>query len=186
MWTRKSSLPSSSGVVFPNIPRVVVAVVCIFGQLAWICQAQSSKNATTDPLEVQIINSVFRTINISADTNLWNISGEPCSGAATNSTPFTNQYMTPLIKCDCSYNDNTTCHITHLTLGNTIVDGTIPDELWNLTYLVNLDLSYNRFTGSLSPAIGNLTQLQYLNVSGNALSGEIPAEIWQLTELKSL
>ncbi|KAK4753123.1 hypothetical protein SAY87_021921 [Trapa incisa] len=42
------------------------------------------------------------------------------------------------------------------------VSGTIPEELWSLTHLTNLNLSKNVLTGPLSPSIGNLTQMQYL------------------------
>ncbi|KAI6691657.1 hypothetical protein NL676_028485 [Syzygium grande] len=66
------------------------------------------------------------------------------------------------------------------------VAGPIPDELWNLTYLFDLNLAQNLLTGSLSPSIGNLTRMQYLSVGINALSGEIPPQLGLLTELLSL
>ncbi|KAK3428398.1 hypothetical protein EUGRSUZ_F04436 [Eucalyptus grandis] len=66
------------------------------------------------------------------------------------------------------------------------VDGPIPDELWNLTYLFNLNLAQNLLSGSLSPSIGNLTRMQYLSLGINALSGELPPQLGQLTELLSL
>jgi hypothetical protein len=46
----------------------------------------------------------------------WNISGEPCSGAAVDSSTEIdgNYYFNPEIKCDCSFNSNTICHITKL------------------------------------------------------------------------
>ncbi|KAK4753126.1 hypothetical protein SAY87_021924 [Trapa incisa] len=42
------------------------------------------------------------------------------------------------------------------------VTGPIPDELWTLIYLFDLNLGQNVLTGSLSPSIGNLTRMQYL------------------------
>ncbi|XP_075644967.1 uncharacterized protein LOC142615953 [Castanea sativa] len=42
------------------------------------------------------------------------------------------------------------------------VVGVIPEELWSLTFLFNLNLSQNYLTGSLSASIGNLTSMQYL------------------------
>ncbi|KAI6691701.1 hypothetical protein NL676_028529 [Syzygium grande] len=66
------------------------------------------------------------------------------------------------------------------------VAGPIPDELWNLTYLSDLNLAQNLLTGSLSPSIGNLTRMQYLSVGINALSGELPPQLGLLTELLSL
>ncbi|KAI6684291.1 hypothetical protein NL676_030204 [Syzygium grande] len=41
---------------------------------------------TTDPLEVQALNRVFQQWNLTAPPNMWNISGEPCSGAALSET----------------------------------------------------------------------------------------------------
>ncbi|KAK4744403.1 hypothetical protein SAY87_010715 [Trapa incisa] len=66
------------------------------------------------------------------------------------------------------------------------VSGTIPDELWNLTYLFNLNLAQNVLTGPLSPSIGNLNRMQYLTFGINALSGEIPKELGMLSSLISL
>uniref|UniRef100_A0A453GB33 Uncharacterized protein n=1 Tax=Aegilops tauschii subsp. strangulata TaxID=200361 RepID=A0A453GB33_AEGTS len=45
----------------------------------------------------------------------WNISGEPCSGAAIDGTDIdSDPELKPAIKCDCSYNASTVCHITRL------------------------------------------------------------------------
>jgi hypothetical protein len=46
----------------------------------------------------------------------WNISGEPCSGAAVDDGIGLdgNSEFNPGIKCDCSFNSNTVCHITML------------------------------------------------------------------------
>lgn len=62
---------------------------------------------------VKALNSIFQKWDIEA-APLWNISGEPCSGSAINGTEFENEANNPAIKCDCSYDDNTTCHITQL------------------------------------------------------------------------
>ncbi|KAK7831883.1 putative lrr receptor-like serine/threonine-protein kinase, partial [Quercus suber] len=86
-------------------PLLVLAfcVACIFGQLFELAQAQNRTQAATDPAE-----------GISAPSNQWNISGEPCNGAAIDSTDFKDGNFNPLIKCDCSANSNSTCHITQL------------------------------------------------------------------------
>ncbi|KAJ6733329.1 PROMASTIGOTE SURFACE ANTIGEN PROTEIN PSA [Salix koriyanagi] len=66
------------------------------------------------------------------------------------------------------------------------VIGAIPDELWSLTYLTNLNLGQNYLTGILSPSIGNLTRIQYLTIGIHASSGELPKELGMLTDLKVL
>jgi hypothetical protein len=45
----------------------------------------------------------------------WNISGEPCSGVAIDETGVDNNpNINPAIKCDCSFNAGTVCHIIRL------------------------------------------------------------------------
>ncbi|CAE5959355.1 unnamed protein product [Arabidopsis arenosa] len=62
----------------------------------------------------------------------------------------------------------------------------IPLEIWNMTGLVELDLSTNNLTGELPEAIGNLTNLSRLRLNANQLSGRVPARISFLTNLESL
>ncbi|GAA0138546.1 hypothetical protein LIER_00271 [Lithospermum erythrorhizon] len=89
-----------------------------------------------------ILNSIFEQWGKSATPN-WNISGELCSGVAVDTTEI--QTLNPGIKCDCSYENRTLCHITGLM----DVVGTIPDELWNLTFLNELVLRNNNISGSI-------------------------------------
>ncbi|KAK1354054.1 LRR receptor-like kinase resistance protein [Heracleum sosnowskyi] len=66
------------------------------------------------------------------------------------------------------------------------VVGVIPDELWNLTSLVSLDLRKNYLTGPLSASVGNLASMQYLSFGTNLLSGKLSKELGKLTDLRSL
>ena len=66
---------------------------------------------------VKALNSIFQKWDLEA-VPLWNISGEPCSGSAIDDTEFESDANNPAIKCDCSYDDNTTCHITQLYVDN--------------------------------------------------------------------
>ncbi|XP_052733534.1 probable LRR receptor-like serine/threonine-protein kinase At1g56140 isoform X2 [Vigna angularis] len=160
---------------------LVAVFFCHFSCFVSFSQAQSA-NATTDPSEARVLNSIFSTWDISAVTNVWNISGELCSGNAIDSTSTPESYN-PFIRCDCSFNNRTTCHITALRVYALNVFGEIPEELWTLTYLTNLNIGQNYLTGSLPPAIGNLTRMQYLSLGINSLSGELPKELGNLTEL---
>ncbi|KAL5811482.1 hypothetical protein ACOSQ4_028050 [Xanthoceras sorbifolium] len=175
----------------PPSPFLVVAAfaffwVCIFG-LVHVSQAQTNQTQpTTDPDEARALNSMFQQWEISADQQQWNISGELCSGVATDSSNFDDQKaINPLIKCVCNYNNNTLCHITRLKVYALNVVGVIPDELWTLTFLTNLDLGQNYLTGPLSASIGNLTSMQYLTIGINALSGELPKELGKMTDIRS-
>ncbi|KAH6796378.1 hypothetical protein C2S51_037364 [Perilla frutescens var. frutescens] len=156
-------------------------------------QAQPQSNATTpvtDPSEARAIDAIFRRWRIRSNDK-WNITGDICSGIASDST--TPLDYSPGIKCDCSYNATTLCHVYSLRVhsmsdwdSSSNVVGQLPEELWTLTYLTNLDLGQNYLTGTLPPSIGNLTRMQYLSIGINALSGELPKELGMLTDLRSL
>ncbi|GMN46950.1 hypothetical protein TIFTF001_016133 [Ficus carica] len=135
---------------------------------------------------MRALNSIFSKWKIEAEPTQWNKSGELCSGAATDSTDLSDLSYNPFIKCDCSYNDGSLCHITQLKVTVLDVAGPIPEEIWTLTYLIHLNLNQNYLTGSIPPSIGNLTKMKYLSLAANGLSGEIPKEIGKLTELLSL
>ncbi|CBI20025.3 unnamed protein product, partial [Vitis vinifera] len=124
----------------------------------------------SDP--TQALDSIFQQWGISASKK-WNTSGEPCAGAAIDSSEINN----PGIKCDCSNDNASTCHITQLKVCALDVVGVIPDELWNLTFLTILYLAQNYLTGPLSASIGNLRMMQNMSVGLNALSGELPKEL---------
>ncbi|KAG8386626.1 hypothetical protein BUALT_Bualt03G0168000 [Buddleja alternifolia] len=171
---------------------LLVLALCL-GFTARVVEAKTRRNSTrpvTEPSEARAINVIFAWWRISAGDG-WNISGELCSGIASdNGTELNNR---PGIKCDCTYNSGTTCHIHALRVhatsdwnGSSNVTGPLPEELWSLTYLNSLDLAQNLLTGPLPPSVANLTRLQYLSLSINALSGELPKELGKLTQLRPL
>ncbi|XP_058184674.1 probable LRR receptor-like serine/threonine-protein kinase At1g56140 isoform X3 [Rhododendron vialii] len=167
-------------------PSVLCALAFYFVSLLGLVQIVRAQNGTTPPSEVSALNSVFNQWRISAKYYQWNISGEPCSGAAidtSDSWAINNIDYNPGIKCDCN---GTVCHITQLKVRALNVTGGIPEELWSLTSLTNLDLFRNYLTGPLSSSIANLTQMQWLSLGFNALSGDIPKELGKLTNLRSL
>ncbi|XP_027126971.2 probable LRR receptor-like serine/threonine-protein kinase At1g56140 isoform X3 [Coffea arabica] len=176
--------PPSAAAVF-----VVVVVVCssVTNPVARAQKNQTQTNATrptADPFEAMAVNSIFQKLGARATPD-WNISGELCSGVAIGNTDI--QTFNPGIKCDCSYNKGTLCHITRFRRIYALdVVGDLPDELWNLTFLMDLNLGQNYLTGPLPPSIGRLTRMQYLSVGINALSGELPKELGMLTDLRSL
>ncbi|XP_020418727.1 probable LRR receptor-like serine/threonine-protein kinase At1g56130 isoform X2 [Prunus persica] len=181
-----SSSSSSASVIFLY---AAAAFCCIFGFGGiGIAEAQaptSQPQATTDPSEVRALNSIFAQWKISANQRQWNTTGDPCSGAAIDSTAFGDEDYNPFIKCDCSFDSNSTCHITQLKVYSLDVVGVIPVELWTLTFLFDLNLAQNYLTGPLSASIGNLTSMQYLTLGINALSGELPKELGNLTDLRT-
>ncbi|KAG8067618.1 hypothetical protein GUJ93_ZPchr0005g15538 [Zizania palustris] len=111
---------------------------------------------------VAALNTIMGRWGLKASSE-WNISGEPCSGFASDATDWDHQRnINPFIKCVCSYDNNTVCHITRLRLHELNVIGHIPSELQNLTYLVDLDMNYNYLTGAIPSFIGKFTGMLYL------------------------
>ncbi|CAK9165665.1 unnamed protein product [Ilex paraguariensis] len=150
-----------------------------------VARTQPQTNATTDPSEVRALNAMLEKWGLSA-SNQWNISGEPCSGAAIDSTDIHSSSFNPGIKCDCTYNSHSTCHITQLKVYSLDVVGAIPDELWNLTFLINLTFGINALSGELPKELGKLTDLRSLAFSTNYFSGSLPSELGNLTRLEQL
>ena len=61
----------------------------------------------------------------------------------------------------------------------------IPDDIYNITTLKRLELSFTQFPYTIPDAIGNLTELEFLFINYD-LSGTIPESIGKLTKLKQL
>jgi len=79
------------------------------------------------------------------------------------------------IECDASGN-----YITHISLYENNLSGTIPPELGDLKYLYLLYLWGNKFQGSIPPELFKLSVLYRLSLSQNYLNGSIPRELGNL------
>jgi len=89
-------------------------------------------------------------------------------------------------------------HVTKINLYNNGLSGELPEELGNLTYLKELNLSYNYYYtgypdytykylgGTIPSSIGNLKNLQILNLYSNQFSGNIPTTLGNLQNLQYL
>jgi len=76
--------------------------------------------------------------------------------------------------------------VKHLSLIKNRLNGNIPPELANLTYLKSLYLKENELIGSIPPEFGNLIHLSELDLKLNELTGAIPPEFGNLTKLSWL
>ncbi|MCL7023517.1 hypothetical protein MKW94_004696, partial [Papaver nudicaule] len=133
------------------------------------------------------LNSIFQQWKISAGSK-WNLSGEPCSGAATDQTDIDKDpNFNPGIKCSCrTTNGSSTCHITQLSVYALNIRGVIPKELADLTFLTFLKLDRNFLTGPIPAFLGKLSSLEFLSLGTNSLSGTVPKELGNLRSLKLL
>lgn len=65
-------------------------------------------------LAASALKAVFVKLRQTASP-AWNISGDPCTGAATNGTVMDSiPNLNPGIRCDCADQNNTVCHVTSL------------------------------------------------------------------------
>ncbi|RCV10253.1 hypothetical protein SETIT_2G097500v2 [Setaria italica] len=168
--------------------RVLVCLVLVCSCFeASLVQAQQA--ASTDPIEVAALNTILGRWGKKATRSpaAWNISGEPCSGAAVDGTELDGNYkFNPGITCLCSFDNNTVCHITKLRVYALNVVGQIPSELQNLTYLTYLNLDQNYLTGPIPSFIGQFSGMQHLSLGFNPFSGPLPKELGNLTNLNLL
>uniref|UniRef100_A0A0E0DP07 non-specific serine/threonine protein kinase n=1 Tax=Oryza meridionalis TaxID=40149 RepID=A0A0E0DP07_9ORYZ len=160
---------------------------CSSWQLLWlvlvcswrIAAAQAQAAPRTDPTEAAALNTILGRWGKKASSE-WNISGELCSGLASDKTNWDDYpNINPFIKCDCSYNNNSVCHIIKLRVYKLNVVGQLPSELQNFTYMEDLNLAYNYLSGVVPSFIGK-------NLAFNPLSGQLPKEIGNLTNLLML
>ncbi|CAB9519135.1 Leucine rich repeat N-terminal domain [Seminavis robusta] len=68
---------------------------------------------------------------------------------------------------------------------NTLLSGTIPDALYGLPNMKELNLFQTRISGSLSLDLGQWTNLQHLEI-GSFLTGSIPPALGSLSHLEKL
>ncbi|KAL0398447.1 UNVERIFIED_CONTAM: Receptor kinase-like protein Xa21 [Sesamum radiatum] len=66
------------------------------------------------------------------------------------------------------------------------LSGIIPPQLGNLSFLVSLDLSGNKFHGDLPEELAKLRRLKFISFSFNRFSGKIPSWFGALPNLQEL
>nr|XP_015639080.2 probable LRR receptor-like serine/threonine-protein kinase At1g56130 [Oryza sativa Japonica Group] len=176
----------SSGISVIVVVRHLAWLVLILCSWPRVAAAQAQQAPKTDPVEAAALNTILGRWGKKASWE-WNISGELCSGFASTEIDW-DYYPTinPFIKCDCSFSNNTLCHITKLRVYKLGVVGQIPAELQNLTHLEYLNFNYNYLTGAIPSFIGKFSSMKYLALASNSLSGQLPKELGNLTNLLSL
>ncbi|EEC78870.1 hypothetical protein OsI_19227 [Oryza sativa Indica Group] len=176
----------SSGISVIVVVRHLAWLVLILCSWPRVAAAQAQQAPKTDPVEAAALNTILGRWGKKASWE-WNISGELCSGFASTEIDW-DYYPTinPFIKCDCSFSNNTLCHITKLALASNSLSGQLPKELGNLTNLLSLGINLNNFTGVLPEELGNMTKLQQLRASDNGFIGKIPHYFGSMTNLEDM
>eukprot|EP00797_Seminavis_robusta_P026048 Sro465_g148560.3 (420) ;mRNA; r:19043-20590 len=74
-------------------------------------------------------------------------------------------------------------------IGNSInatMQQLLPDEIFRLPYLIELNLRSNYLVGNIPSQLGWMSHLQYLALGGNWLSGHMPTEMGQMASAKEV
>uniref|UniRef100_A0A0D9ZHD1 Leucine-rich repeat-containing N-terminal plant-type domain-containing protein n=1 Tax=Oryza glumipatula TaxID=40148 RepID=A0A0D9ZHD1_9ORYZ len=170
----------------------LVLILC-----SWrVAAAQDQPAPKTDSVEAAALNTILGRWGKKASLE-WNISGELCRGFASAEIDW-DYYPTinPFIKCDCSFSNNTLCHITKLyvilyclvfTVVQHIPLDAMPDRIYAKKHERSLIISVSKALknhNSLYPKFG--TCCIKTELASNRLSGPLPKELGNLTNLLSL
>ncbi|XP_010460751.2 PREDICTED: probable LRR receptor-like serine/threonine-protein kinase At1g29720, partial [Camelina sativa] len=135
------------------------------------------------PDEVEALKDIALTLGVKH----LNLSEDPC---LTKTLVITQEVLkegqNSTIKCDCGFNNNNTCHITHFVLKTFSLPGRLPPEFSKLRYLEFIDLCRNYLYGSIPIEWASLPYLKSLSVCANRLSGDIPKGLGKFTNLTLL
>uniref|UniRef100_A0A251VC20 Putative leucine-rich repeat domain, L domain-like protein n=1 Tax=Helianthus annuus TaxID=4232 RepID=A0A251VC20_HELAN len=158
-----------------------------------------TQSAKLDKQEVKVLAQIWGKLGLT-EKRRWDFEEDPCSGQGEW------QFS---VRCDCSFNKNSTCRVTAiyiisenvstalpveftkllklevLDVGQNYLKGTIPSE-WATMRLITLTLEDNRLSGPFPTTLTSITSLQYLNIRGNDFSGLIPEHISKLNNLERL
>lgn len=176
-----------------GLPKLLILTcsVCLVGLLYLLPTSAISDSATLHLTEVKALREIGRKLGKTD----WNFEEDPCSGrdnwikAQDDEDGVGGGGAKPGIEsnvtCDCSFNDNTTCHVIAIALKAQNLTGTVPPEFSRLHYLKSLDLSRNCLTGTI-PAEWASMRLEEFSLMGNRLSGPFPKALTRITSLRNL
>ena len=77
-------------------------------------------------------------------------------------------------------------NLVELQLTNNNIEGTIPNELFQMSKIEQLALDFNQFSGSIPNVIGNLYYLRLFSCAFNRLKGPLPVALGNLKQLVTL
>ncbi|KAG8386451.1 hypothetical protein BUALT_Bualt03G0150100 [Buddleja alternifolia] len=131
--------------------------------------------------EVQVLQTISSTLH----NSYWNLSRRACIEPTGFNRTFWENEVYSAVVCDCSFNNNTVCHVTNIRMEGLNLTGTLSAEFARLSHLQELELSRNYLNGSIPAAFGQL-RLVNMSLLGNRLSGTIPEEIGNITTLEGM
>ncbi|CAH1429656.1 unnamed protein product [Lactuca virosa] len=136
----------------------------------------------------------MRVIASKLQNTRWNVSRDSCTTGEglqqiiSNDTRSERRHIMEVgsnITCNCNITNSTFCHITNIQVKKMNLNGVLPEEFANLTFLQEIDLTRNYIGGSI-PASFSQLPLIFLSIGGNRISGSIPEQLANISTLEEL
>ncbi|CAL0303724.1 unnamed protein product [Lupinus luteus] len=143
--------------------------------------ASFSYGATLQDNEVEALKDIAKTLR----KKDWDFNVDPCSEESNWRSSIQVGGAENAVTCNCSFQDNTVCHVVSVVLKAQNLSGTPPPEFVKLPFLQEIDLTLNYLNGTIPKEWATLN-LVNISFYGNRLTGPIPKELGSITSLKSL
>ncbi|KAF4390635.1 hypothetical protein G4B88_015525 [Cannabis sativa] len=176
-----------------------ITLFCIFASFELAASAKLHNQ------EVMVLKEIGRKLG----EKDWNFEKDPCSEEGSWNQLVGGKGSGRSVICNCTFNNNSTCHIVSIALKGMNLSAPVPAEFAKFPHLKSLDLSRNYLNGSVPRAwssmrltdlsfmgnrlsgpfpkvLTNITTLLNLSIEGNLFSGSIPPEIGKLVHLQKL
>ncbi|KAM3239298.1 hypothetical protein P3L10_014332 [Capsicum annuum] len=187
------SLPPNIGSILPNIERLFLGnLTNIVGTIPHSisnCSKLTILDLSANKLTGSIPNSLgyltrLKLLNLGGN-NLTSDSSLSFLTSLTNcrNLTFLSLYLNPLNGMLPASTGNHSTSLRTFVASSCKIRGRIPNEVGNLSSLLDLRLSGNNLVGLIPTTIGNMRNLQWFNLSSNKLSGFIGDHICNLQHL---
>ncbi|XP_047955707.1 probable leucine-rich repeat receptor-like serine/threonine-protein kinase At3g14840 [Salvia hispanica] len=140
-----------------------------------------SRAAVLPPYEVESLRVIARRLG-KVD---WDFNVNPCSGSSGWATQNSTNGHENAVTCNCTFDNNTTCHVISIVLKAQNLNGSLPREFVRLPLLQEIDLTWNYLNGTIPPEWGTM-KLVIISLFGNRVTGSLPKELANITTLQQL
>ncbi|KAL3646238.1 hypothetical protein CASFOL_011418 [Castilleja foliolosa] len=131
--------------------------------------------------EVESLRVIARTLGKSN----WNFSVDPCSGLSGWVTQNPVKGFENALTCNCTFQNNTVCHVVSIILKAQNLNGSVPSEITRLPFLQEIDLTRNYLNGTIPPEWGSMN-LVNISLIGNRVTGPLPRALANISTLANL
>ncbi|XP_010460745.1 PREDICTED: probable LRR receptor-like serine/threonine-protein kinase At1g29720 [Camelina sativa] len=147
------------------------------------CLFTVSSSPSLHPDEVEALKDIAATLGVKH----LNLSEDPClTKTLVIPQGVLDEGQNSTIRCDCHFDNYSTCHITHFVLKKFSLPGRLPPMLYKFQYLESIDLYHNYLHGSIPMEWSSLPYLKSISLCANRLSGDIPKGLGKFINLTLL